>query len=216
MVSTVRERGINGLAVEQTTTQADETAEQPDAAGLLERMARRIGMQARATTIYGEPIDRDGVTVIPIARARWMFGGGAGHDNEQQAGSGGGGGASVSPVGYIEIKDGASRFYPIITPPVGIIAAVAGLVLGVVLGRMLARQATSRTAEPRWMPGQASGWPLNRLAAGHAPAWAAGPSTHWHLPWPHAAPWSGPAAWGARLGRQPSMPPLARLWRARS
>lgn len=108
----------------------------PDATGLIERLAERLGAQARASTIYGEPVDREGVTVVPVARAVWGCGGGSGRDDEQQVGSGGGGGMIVTPMGYIEIKDGESTYRPMYTKPVIVIAALVGLALGLVIARM--------------------------------------------------------------------------------
>jgi len=123
MVETIIKPGLNG-----TTTD--------EAAGLVEKLAERLGAHARASTIYGEPIDRDGVTVIPVARAMWGFGGGAGRDDEQQVGSGGGGGMRISPVGYIEIKDGETAYRPIFKPPVIAMAAAVGMALGLVIARI--------------------------------------------------------------------------------
>ena len=74
--------------------------------------------------VFGEPIERDGITVIPVARVRWGFGGGAGSApiavgsgpgvegsmaptaaNGMQPGSGQGGGGAVTtdPIGWLEI-----------------------------------------------------------------------------------------------------------------
>ena len=77
--------------------------------GFTERLAERIGTAARASAVFGEAVEGQGVTVIPVAGAKWGFGGGSGgRDGEQ--GVGGGGGASVSPVGYIELRAGEARF----------------------------------------------------------------------------------------------------------
>ena len=43
----------------------------------LERMAEKFGMHARSTAIYSEPIESNGVTVVPVAKVRWGFGGAA-------------------------------------------------------------------------------------------------------------------------------------------
>ena len=76
--------------------------------------------------MFGDPVERGDVTVIPVARARWGFGGGGGRNRRNEPGSGGGGGASVSPIGYIEIHaDGATRFRP--TFAAGDIIAIATL-----------------------------------------------------------------------------------------
>jgi uncharacterized spore protein YtfJ len=77
-------------------------------------MAERLGAAARAATIFGEPVERDGITVIPVAKARWGFGGGVGSRKDED-GAGGGGGAQVTPVGFIELKNGTAEFRPIRT-----------------------------------------------------------------------------------------------------
>ena len=78
----------------------------------VERLAERIAGSTRASAVFGKPVERGGVTVIPVARARWAFGGGGGSDGEQR-GSGGGGGGIVSPVGYIEVRKSGVEFKPI-------------------------------------------------------------------------------------------------------
>ncbi len=77
----------------------------------VESLAQRLGITANAKYIYAEPVERDGVTVIPVAKAAYAFGGGSGK-NENEEGSGGGGGVALTPVGYIEIKDGKTHFRP--------------------------------------------------------------------------------------------------------
>ena len=77
-------------------------------------MAERMGVAARATTVFGDPVERGGLTVIPVAKARWGFGGGVSHRNHEEGG-GGGGGMQVIPVGFIELKNGAAEFRPIRT-----------------------------------------------------------------------------------------------------
>ena len=98
------------------------------------KLADRVGNRAGVQAIFGDPVERDGVTVIPVGRTRWGFGGGAGkggHADEEGEGSGGGGGVMAVPVGYIEISGGAARFRRIGLPvsPGSLIAAAAGLYL---------------------------------------------------------------------------------------
>ena len=84
---------------------------------LLSTLAERIGARLGAATVFGAPVERDGVTVVPVAVARFGFGGGSGTDpSKGQEGEGGGGAGSVVPTGYIELKDGRSRYVPIIQP----------------------------------------------------------------------------------------------------
>ncbi len=98
----------------------------------IERLAEKVGVNASAKTIYSEPMQCDGVTVIPVAKVRWGFGGGSGTKSGKR-GRGGGGGVQVSPLGYIEMKNGRSEYRPISDPaslgPLMIIGGVVGWVL---------------------------------------------------------------------------------------
>lgn len=83
----------------------------------LERLADKVGSNVRASVVFGERIERDGVTIIPVAKAWWGFGGGgASPQAEGQEALGGGAGISVSPVGYIVVKEGKAYFRPIYDP----------------------------------------------------------------------------------------------------
>ena len=92
--------------------ESDSPRESP--AKFIGSIAEKLGAVARAATIFGDPVERDGVTVIPVAKARWGFGGGAGRRKDED-GAGGGGGAQVIPVGFIELKNGEAVFRPIRT-----------------------------------------------------------------------------------------------------
>jgi uncharacterized spore protein YtfJ len=99
---------------------------------LVERLAQQLTTSLTAQTVYGTPVDRDGVTVIPVARAFYGFGGGNGNHGEEAAGAGGGVGVSLRPVGYIEIQQGRTRFRPIrrsVVPLVAVSGVVALLLL---------------------------------------------------------------------------------------
>lgn len=99
----------------------------------IERLAQKIGITANAKYIYGEPVERDGVTVITVAQAVYGFGGGSGTDKGSEGAGGGGGGAVVKPVGYIEIKNGKTRFRPT-RDPLALIAAFTPLLIFTVWG----------------------------------------------------------------------------------
>jgi uncharacterized spore protein YtfJ len=100
--------------------QARREAEQAAADERLSKIAERLGASASARAVFGEAVERDGVTVIPVARVRYGFGGGSGRGggrraksdagDEDQFGSGGGGGVQAGPVGYIELCDGQASF----------------------------------------------------------------------------------------------------------
>jgi uncharacterized spore protein YtfJ len=98
-------------------------------------LAEKLGVAARAATIFGDPVEREGITVIPVAKARWGFGGGAGRRKDEE-GSGGGGGIDVNPVGFIELKNGAAEFRPIRTVSLNWLIA-GGLVALVLLRKTL-------------------------------------------------------------------------------
>jgi uncharacterized spore protein YtfJ len=120
----------------------------------LERLAERLGGKASVTAVYGEPVERGGVTVIPVARVRWGFGGGSGSGGSQAgpgggqgSGVGGGGGVTASPVGYIEIANGRTEFRRIHDPVHLLVFAPLILATGISMGlilRGLRRLAQSR------------------------------------------------------------------------
>ncbi len=77
-------------------------------------LARRVGLKAGARNVFGEPVERDGVTVIPVAKVRYGFGGGMGEGEDGDGmGQGGGGGVMASPTGFIEVRQGGATFTPI-------------------------------------------------------------------------------------------------------
>jgi uncharacterized spore protein YtfJ len=114
--------------------------------GLLERLVDRLGGRSGVQAVFGEPIERQGVTVIPVARVRWAFGAGsgsgpvAGVDGPDTAGgSGGGGAAGAVPVGYIEIGPGGASFHTIAEAyPSPLFLLTAGVMTAMIL-RGLAR-----------------------------------------------------------------------------
>jgi uncharacterized spore protein YtfJ len=94
---------------------------------LLERIGGTVGERAQVSTIFGEPVEREGVTVVPVAKARFGFGGGGGsgtREGGEGSGRGGGGGVAVSPIGYIEVRDRSSEFKRI-SSPIDLLALVA-------------------------------------------------------------------------------------------
>jgi uncharacterized spore protein YtfJ len=73
--------------------------------------------QARDTLtvkrVFGEPYEKDGVTVIPAARVKGGAGGGSGEDPQGQGkGSGSGFGMTARPVGAFMIRDGELSWRP--------------------------------------------------------------------------------------------------------
>lgn len=115
------------------------------AASLLERLVDRITARASTGAVFGEPIERAGVTVVPVARIAFGFGGGAGrglHTSHAGEGGGGGGGADTRPLGFIEITDRGAVFKPICDPWADVVLPVAALLAAAAPGiaRMLRRR----------------------------------------------------------------------------
>jgi uncharacterized spore protein YtfJ len=90
-------------------------------ARVVEQLAKHVGAHSHASSVFGEPVTREGVTVIPVARVFGAFGAGAGSgsgtnqatgEDHQGVGGGvgGGGGYVVTPVGMIEIRPEGARF----------------------------------------------------------------------------------------------------------
>jgi uncharacterized spore protein YtfJ len=118
---------------------ARETAEGGPVDRFLDRMAERIGGRASVKAVFGEPIERGDLTVVPVARVRWGFGGGSGFSEgeDKASGSGGGGGVAADAVGYIEIRSGEATFRPIVAPyPNPAFLLAAGLTAAMVLGAL--------------------------------------------------------------------------------
>jgi uncharacterized spore protein YtfJ len=102
---------------------------------LLATLADRLGAHFTASTVFGAPVERDGVTVIPVATVRFGFGGGSGSDpskGKNEQGTGGGGGGAGAPAGYIEIRGDRTRFVPVVHPA-RMLALVAGTILAALL-----------------------------------------------------------------------------------
>ncbi len=108
----------------------------------IERLASVIGGRASVQAVFGEPVERGDVTVIPVARVRWGFGGGTGLMDAGPtpgSGSGGGGAASADPAGYIEIGPDGTSFRPIISAYPSPFLVLAGAVAFGIMLRAISR-----------------------------------------------------------------------------
>jgi uncharacterized spore protein YtfJ len=93
-----------------------------NAADLLQKMGDTLGSTATVKSVFGEPIQMNGKTVVPVAKVMYGFGGGSGtgknaaHPERQGEGGGGGGGVRAFPAGALEITENRTRFIPFIDP----------------------------------------------------------------------------------------------------
>jgi uncharacterized spore protein YtfJ len=69
--------------------------------------ARSFGVKSA----YGDPIQVEGVTLVPVALVQYGFGGGDAGETAVGAGGGGGGGMSI-PIGAYVKSGGTVRFDP--------------------------------------------------------------------------------------------------------
>ncbi|HWC36248.1 MAG TPA: spore germination protein GerW family protein [Mycobacteriales bacterium] len=89
--------------------------------------------------VYGEPYERDGITVIPAARVSGGGGGGSGHDPHGQDGEGGGFGAQARPAGAYVVRDGRVHWQPAID-----VNKLAGVIGAVAISWIVTRARTQR------------------------------------------------------------------------
>jgi hypothetical protein len=58
-------------------------------------------------SVYGDPVELDGITLIPVALVQYGFGAGSmGGDQDTGAGGGGGGGYSIPLGAYVRDRNG--------------------------------------------------------------------------------------------------------------
>jgi uncharacterized spore protein YtfJ len=80
----------------------------------LDEVLGRVGENVSVQRVFGAPIERDGVTVVPVAVVAGGGGGGGGTAPDGSDGSGGGVGVWSRGIGVYEISNGRVRFVPAI------------------------------------------------------------------------------------------------------
>lgn len=110
-----------GRDLQGALTEAERAASDTAFTRALGNVASQLGGQADVRTVFASPVTKEGVTVIPVARAFGAFGGGGGSsarnsDQETGSGMGLGGGFGAMPVGFIEIDKRGARFRRIDSP----------------------------------------------------------------------------------------------------
>jgi uncharacterized spore protein YtfJ len=108
------------------------------ASDLLEKISGALNSAANVKSVFGEPIEAQGRTVVPVAKVAYGFGGGAGGGygkpgselSRHGEGGGGGGGVRAWPAGALEITAAGTRFIPYFDAKTLSLAFVAGLVAG--------------------------------------------------------------------------------------
>jgi hypothetical protein len=113
-----------------------------NAAELLDRLADKVTRGASASAVFGTPVERDGVTVIPVASGIYGFGGGTGWEAaatsaSTRSGDGAAAGVVVRPVGFIEISGGTAVYKPLRDPLRDVVLPTAVLLAATTALRML-------------------------------------------------------------------------------
>jgi uncharacterized spore protein YtfJ len=107
----------------------------------LSEMVTTLRDAMTVSRVFGEPYERDGVTLIPAAAVRGGAGGGTGTKGETgEEGEGGGFGLTARPAGAYVIKDGTVTWHP----AVDVNRIVATAVVGWVVGAWLVARAVRR------------------------------------------------------------------------
>jgi uncharacterized spore protein YtfJ len=110
---------------------------------MLEKVQQSLGSAATARSVFGEPIEAQGKTIVPVAKVAYGFGAGYGEkpgrhrwaSAKEGEGGGGGGGVAAFPVGVLEITPVSTRFVPFMRARVLVGTFVAGFLIGRLLSR---------------------------------------------------------------------------------
>jgi uncharacterized spore protein YtfJ len=113
----------------------------------IERISQMVAQARDAMTVkrvYGDPIERDGITVIPAASVAGGGGGGGGVDAEGQTGAGTGFGMRARPVGAFVIRDGQVRWEPAEDELGKLMVAAAAVTTALIIVRSMVRKRRKR------------------------------------------------------------------------
>jgi len=117
---------------------------------MLATLVDRVATTARVQTLFGDPIEAHGRTIVPVARVTYRLGAGGGGGGEKrpegsgpQREGGGGGGAGivkVRPVGVVEITEAGARFVRIFDPQMATGLIAGGIMIGLLMRRLFRRK----------------------------------------------------------------------------
>ena len=88
---------------------------------ILQEAMGKVREMVDANTIVGQPIVSEGVTLIPISKVSFGFGGGGGNympksGTEKNLTTGLGAGVKITPVAFLVVKEGSVRVLPVAVP----------------------------------------------------------------------------------------------------
>ena len=98
---------------------------------LLHTTMDKVHEMVDANNIVGQPITTpDGVTLIPISKVSFGFGGGGGDYGKVQPKDFGGAtaaGVKIDPVAFLVVKDGMTRVLPVAVPPASTVERIVDM-----------------------------------------------------------------------------------------
>ncbi|MGH4025906.1 MAG: spore germination protein GerW family protein [Pseudonocardiaceae bacterium] len=106
--------------------------------------ATRIREVIGASKVFGEPIERNGVTVIPVAKVAGGGGGGSGSDPQKGQGFGGGLGWGSRPTGVYVLRDGEVSWRPAVDVNQVVLAGATVVITALLTLRTLVKMRTKR------------------------------------------------------------------------
>jgi len=106
---------------------------------LLKSTVEELDRLLNAKNVLGDPIERDGSTVIPIVSYGFGFGAGGGEDGKKGSGGGTGGGGGIKPMGAIIFDQNGARVEGV-KGAVTSLAEIAGETAGLALDKLAKRE----------------------------------------------------------------------------
>jgi uncharacterized spore protein YtfJ len=118
----------------------------------VQELMAKVQDAASVKRVFGEPYERDGVTVIPVAKIGGGGGGGGGEgegDEGKGKGWGGGGGFGGQPVGAFVIKNGDVLWRPAVDVTSIVLRAEAVVIAALLTLRAIEKARTRSGRERR-------------------------------------------------------------------
>jgi len=115
---------------------------------MLSTLVDHFATTAKVQNVFGEPIEAQGKTIIPVARVSYRLGAGGGEGGEtpsdpgapKRGGGGGGGIVQAVPIGVLEVTEAGARFVRFFDPQMATGLITGGIMLGLLLRRIFRRK----------------------------------------------------------------------------
>jgi uncharacterized spore protein YtfJ len=115
----------------------------------VQELMAKVQDSASVKRVFGEPYEKDGVAVIPVAKVGGGGGGGGGEGDEGK-GWGGGGGFGGQPVGAFVIRNGKVSWRPAVDVTSIVLRAQAVLIAALLTLRAIEKARARSAGGRRW------------------------------------------------------------------